>query len=62
PYTIPNGKVYSMLSVLYYMMKIIDLGSDNFKKQLKLLFSRYSDINLDAMGISDNWDKHNIWN
>ena len=44
------------------MMKIIDSGSDNFKKQIKLLFSRYSDINLGAMGISDNWDKHEIWN
>ena len=62
PYTIPNGKVFSTLSVLYYMMKIIDSGSDNFKKQIKLLFSRYSDINLGAMGISDNWDKHEIWN
>ena len=31
PYSIPNGKVFSTLSVLYYMMKIIDSGSDNFK-------------------------------
>ena len=33
PYTIPNDKVFSTLSMIYYMMKIINPYSDNFKKQ-----------------------------
>jgi abortive infection bacteriophage resistance protein len=61
PYTIQNGRVFSSLSIIYYILKKSCEGADNFKKQLLHLFERYPTINLSSMGFKTDWFKHEIW-
>lgn len=61
PFTIQNDRIFSSLSIIYYILKRSSEGAGNFKSQLVHLFERYTTIKLSSMGIETDWFKHEIW-
>lgn len=53
-------KLYAQLCCLAYLENSIHPDND-FKIQLKKLFSEYPSINLHAMGFPDNWQEQPLW-
>lgn len=61
PLTIPNNRIFAVLSLMYYMMRHIAPQSA-WRQRLQALIERYhNDIRLGQMGFVDEWQDHAIW-
>ncbi|MCL2284396.1 MAG: Abi family protein [Fibromonadales bacterium] len=57
---IPNNRMYFILSMLIYLLNIIN-PKHSFKQKLSALFSKYSSIDKAAMGFPTNWQEEPLW-
>jgi len=57
---VPNNRMYFILSMLLYLLNIIN-PNHSFKRKLNDLFLKYPDINKAAMGFSANWQNEPLW-
>ncbi|MBN1499897.1 MAG: Abi family protein [Spirochaetes bacterium] len=60
PFTINNDKIFSVLSILKYLLDIIAPQS-NWKNRLIKLIDENNMIPLNVMGFSKDWENHLIW-
>jgi len=60
PFKIDNDKMFSILTVLNYMMPFV-APTSSWSKRLIQLFDDYSDIPYNWMGFPDNWHDHELW-
>lgn len=60
PFTINNNRIFSILSILNYLLKTIAPQS-KWKGRLISLLERYKAIPPIIMGFKTGWEKHNIW-
>jgi len=57
---IPNNRIYFILSMLIYLLNIIN-PKHSFKQKLNALFLKYPIIDKPAMGFPANWQKEPLW-
>ncbi len=60
PVVIENNRIFSILTIIKYMLNIIAPQSD-WPNRLNQLLDEYPDIPLPNMGFSDNWQDCPIW-
>ena len=60
PHTIPNNKIFSVLTVIVYLLKIV-APTSNWKNRFFNLLNEYSEINLKDMGFYKDWENNPIW-
>ncbi len=61
PTIVQNGKIYSVLSLLYCLLRQVAPQS-HWRQRLDNLLARYSDdIPLSFMGFPIDWEKHAVW-
>jgi len=60
PISIPNNKVFGVLSICIYMLNRVAPNSQ-WKQRLKDLLAEYPLIPLNEMGFINDWEKHSIW-
>ena len=58
---IPNNRIYFVLSIIIYLLNIIN-PNHSFKEKLDALFSKYPNIDRVAMGFPVSWQKEPLWN
>ena len=61
PYPIFNDKLFSILTIIKYLLDSISFNSRSFKNDLIKLFEKYPVVKLKAMGIPEDWLKHKGW-
>lgn len=54
-------KVFFALSVIEYMLSCIGEDEIDFKNKIKQLLQKYPNIDIQAMGFSQNWENIEIW-
>lgn len=60
PVSIDNNKIFSILSILYYLLKI-KAPQSNWKNRVADLLDLYNEIPLRIMGFPAEWEKHELW-
>jgi len=60
PFTMQNNKIFSILSVMVYLLGIIN-KKNHWKEELCKLISDYNQIDISEMGFSKHWMSHEIW-
>lgn len=55
-----NSSLYFLLSMIIYLLNIINPGH-TFKTKLNKLLSKYRMIDLKAMGVPDDWTEEELW-
>ncbi len=60
PVAIPRNRVFGVLTILRYLLKIIAPQS-NWKKRFMALLDEYPNISRWSMGFSDNWQESPLW-
>jgi abortive infection bacteriophage resistance protein len=60
PVTINNNRVFGILTILNYLLKIAAPKS-NWKLRLFTLLDEYSEISKRSMGFTDNWKDSILW-
>jgi abortive infection bacteriophage resistance protein len=60
PFSIANNRIFSVLTILRYLLYVIVPQSHWYERLIKLL-KDYPDIPLEPMGFHDNWQDHQIW-
>jgi abortive infection bacteriophage resistance protein len=55
-----NKKLFFVLSMIMYLIKIIN-PKNTFKKKIKDLHTEYTSIDFKAMGFPDNWEAEPVW-
>ncbi|MDR2555189.1 MAG: Abi family protein [Fibromonadaceae bacterium] len=58
---IPNNRIYFILSIIIYLLNIIN-PKHSFKQKLNSLFLKYPSIDKAAMGFPTDWQKEPLWN
>ncbi|MCK9274657.1 MAG: Abi family protein [Syntrophales bacterium] len=61
PLTIPNERIFAVLSLLHYMMRCIAPQSSWRQRLLATIEQFEKDIQLGQMGFVDEWQNHAIW-
>lgn len=60
PFTIDNSKMFSIFTVLKFLLGFVD-PSQNFTESLMDLLEKYEISNLQLMGFPNNWLQHKVW-
>ena len=60
PFTIPNDRVFGVLTICRHCLGIIAPGSD-WGDRFKELLNDYPDIPRLGLGLIPDWDKHPLW-
>lgn len=60
PVEVSNDRIFSILTLLKYLLKYVAPQSQ-WQKRLEDLFSRYNTIPLSSMGFQGNWKECPIW-
>lgn len=60
PITIPNNRVFGILSILKYMLDY-SAPSSNWEERLHNLLKRYPEISIKSMGFPVDWEKSPVW-
>ena len=60
PDTIDNSRVFSVLSILIYLLRIIAPHS-KWKQRMFSLMQKYDKIPLSVMGFYDGWTDNELW-
>ena len=58
--SISNKKVYFILSMIIYMLEIVN-PKHSFRKKFDILVKNYPQVNLFAMGFPENWNDEPLW-
>lgn len=58
--SVPNNKVYFVLSMIVYLLKIIN-PKQSVPYKLKDLLSKYPNVDTSAMGFPENWESEPLW-
>jgi abortive infection bacteriophage resistance protein len=61
PISIVNNRLFTILSIIKYMLDII-VPTSKWPERLLSLFEEFPEIPMTNMGFPDNWKKHKIWN
>lgn len=56
-----NKRVYYRFCIIKYLLNIISPNND-MRHKLNNLFSEYPQVDISAMGFTENWDKEILWN
>lgn len=56
-----NKKVFFVLSMLGYLLNKVDDDEFVLRSELESLFQKYPDVDKEAMGFPDDWQKLEIW-
>lgn len=60
---INSNKLYALLCCIVYCLDTLTLSKgDEFKRDLKLLFSTCTSVDTKAMGFTDEWEREPLWN
>jgi len=57
---VSNKRTYFMLSILLYLLQTIN-PKNSFVKRFVALLEAYPNIDVKAMGFSENWTKEDLW-
>lgn len=60
PVSIDNDKIFSILSIIHYLLKI-KAPRSRWKQRLADLLDLYSEIPLRIMGFPEDWGNHELW-
>lgn len=60
PVKISNNRMFSVLTILRYLLDYIAPQSE-WKKRLNDLFEKYPDVPLMSMGFHENWKESELW-
>jgi len=61
PVSIPQDRIFGILTILKYMMNIVAPQSE-WTKRFNTLLDKYPEIPIASMGMPDNWRQCPIWN
>jgi len=61
PFKIQNTRIFSILSIIYHLLKQMDSDHLLFKNQIVELLRSRSDKDAEKMGFQTNWLSHKIW-
>lgn len=61
PVSVPDNRIFAILTILRYMIRLIAPQS-RWQNRLEDLLHRYPDIPLSSMGFPANWKECPIWN
>lgn len=56
-----NNKIFFALSVIEYILTCIGEDEITFKIKLKQLLQKYPNIDLEAMGFTEDWEESELW-
>ena len=59
--SIPNNKIFFILSIMQYLLTKIDDEELDLKKDIITLFKKYPNIPIENMGFIHNWENLPIW-
>ena len=57
---IPNNRIYYVLSVIIYLLNVIN-PNHTFKQKLENLFLKYPNVDRAALGFPTNWNLEPLW-
>jgi len=57
---IPNNRIYFILSIIIYLLNIIN-PKHSFRQKLTDLFEKYHNIDKTAMGFPADWQEEPLW-
>jgi abortive infection bacteriophage resistance protein len=60
PFTLPNNRIFAILTILKYLLTII-APTSKWSERFYDLLQRYPEIVLTDMGFPENWKKHSVW-
>lgn len=60
PYSIPNNRIFALLSICKYMLDVIE-PSSGWSYRLSCLMHDYPEIPLHPMGMRQEWYVHALW-
>lgn len=60
PFTPRNDRIFSVLSIMKYLLDSLYLG-DKFKDDLIKLLCDYPEIDMSFSGFEPNWQEHKLW-
>lgn len=60
PIQVENSRMFAVLTILVYMLKII-VPRSHWKERLYTLFSRFPEVEIEKMGFLENWKDNEIW-
>lgn len=60
-HSLNNQKLFFVLSMIQFVFLSIDDEEFDFKAELKSLLSKYSSIDIKAMGFIEDWEEFEIW-
>ena len=60
PCSFDNDRVFAVLTIMRYFLKLIAPRSQ-WHQRLKKLFQDYPEISLASMGFPEKWEEHEIW-
>jgi len=59
---VPNDKIFTVLTIIYYLLGIIDKGKQKFwKKKLFLLLQEDNEVHSVSMGFVNGWKDSRLW-
>lgn len=61
PFKESNNKIFFALSVIEYILTCIGEDEITFKIKLKQLLQKYPNIDLEAMGFTEDWEELEVW-
>jgi abortive infection bacteriophage resistance protein len=60
PVVIPQERVFVILTILRYLLKLV-APTTRWEERLRSLLANNSDISRSAMGFPDNWNESSLW-
>ncbi|HOO72825.1 MAG TPA: Abi family protein [Spirochaetota bacterium] len=60
PFSIPNNRIFSILTILRFMLRHV-APTSNWHNRLNELFQKYPEVPLKAMGFPEDWEKSKLW-